>query len=51
MFNSLHTTHNTEWDSSAPPFRRWTFRRWNVKCIFLWNVTKVQKFALPSWSV
>jgi len=31
--------------------RRWTFRRWNVECIFLWNVTKVQKFALPLWSV
>jgi len=26
-------------------------RRWNVKCVFLWNITKVQKFALPSWSV
>jgi len=33
---------------SAPPFRRWTFQRWNVKCVFLWNVTIVQKFALPS---
>jgi len=38
----------TEWDSSVPPFRRLTFRRWNVKCVFLWNVTKGQKFALPS---
>ena len=37
-----------EWDSSAPPFRRWTFWRWNLKRVFLWNVTKVQKFALPS---
>ena len=37
-----------EWDSSSPPFQRWTFRRWNVQCVFLWNVTKVQKFALPS---
>jgi len=27
----------SERDSSAPPFRRW-----NVKCIFFWNVTKVQ---------
>jgi len=40
---------NTEWDSSAPPFRQWRFRQWNVKCVFLWNVTKVQKFALPSF--
>jgi len=43
----------SEWDSSPLPFRRWTFRRWrfrrwNVKCVFLWNVTKVQKFALLS---
>jgi len=28
--------------------RRSPFRRWNAKCVFLWNVTKVQKFALPS---
>jgi len=35
-----------EWGSSTPPFRRW-----NMKCVFLWNVTKVEKFALPLWSV
>jgi len=40
--------HRAEWDSLAPLFRRWTFQRWNVKCGFLWNVTKVQKFALLS---
>jgi len=37
------TSTQTEWDSLAPPFQRW-----NVKCVFLWNVIKVQKFALPS---
>jgi len=31
-----------EWDSSAPPFRRWMFRRWNVKCVFLRKVAKVR---------
>jgi len=31
--------------------RNGTVRRWNAKCVFLWNVTKVQKFALSSWSV
>jgi len=50
VFNGGGPT-TTEWDSSATLFRRWTFRRWNVKCVFLWNVTKVQKFALPLWSV
>jgi len=49
----ISSLHFSEWDSSAPPFRWWTFqrspfRRWNVKCVFLWNVTKVQKSALPS---
>ena len=48
LANVYCTLKITEWDSSVLPFRRWTFRRWIVKCVFLWNVTKVQKFALPS---
>jgi len=39
LFNS---SFRAEWDSSAPPFQQCTIRRWNVKCIFLWNVTNVQ---------
>ena len=48
FFCALSCRKNAEWDSSAPPFRRWTFRRWNVKSVLLWNVTKVQNVALPS---
>ena len=56
LVRSVKTTYSgrdcsTEWDSLALPFRQWTFRRWNVKCVFLWNATQVQKFAMPPWSV
>ena len=47
-WDSATDIQKSEWESSAPPFRRWTFWRWNVKCVFLWNVTKVQKIALLS---
>jgi len=38
-----------EWDSSAPPFRRWTFLRWNVKCIFLWNHQSAKVRSVVVW--
>jgi len=46
MFATASNYFSAERDSSTPQFRRW-----NVKCVFLWNVTNVQKFAVPSWSV
>ena len=34
-------TNQNFWRCACTP-RNGTVRRWNVKCIFLWNVTKVQ---------